>query len=59
MKKNIPYFAGGAAAVTMTGDDPEASPIKAITNAIFKSTVNKDPETSRYVPEKMITVSVP
>ena len=39
MKKNIPYFAGGAAAVTMTGDDAEASPIKAITNAIFKSTV--------------------
>ena len=44
MKKNIPYFAGGAAAVTMTGDDAEASPIKAITNAvknvpIFKSAV--------------------
>ena len=28
-------------------------------DTIFKSTVNKDPETSRYVPEKMITVSVP
>ena len=39
MKKNIPYFAGGAAALTMTGDDAEASPIKAITNAVFKSSV--------------------
>ncbi len=44
MKKNIPYFAGGAAAVTMTGDDAEASPIKAITNAIFKSTVKETVE---------------
>ena len=30
MKKNIPYFAGGAA-LTLSGDEAEASPIKAIT----------------------------
>jgi hypothetical protein len=48
MKKNIPYFAGGAAAVTMTGDDAEASPIKAIANAVFKSSV-------RDAAEKKIT----
>ena len=44
MKKNIPYFAGGAAAVTMTGDDAEASPLKAITNAVFKSSVKEAAE---------------
>ncbi len=44
MKRYIPAFAGGAAITTMPGDDAEASPIKAITNAvknvpIFKSAV--------------------
>ena len=41
MKKNIPYFAGGTAAVTLSGDDAEANPIKAIANAVFKSTAKE------------------
>ena len=41
MKKNIPYFAGGTAALTLSGDEAEASPIKAIANAVFKSTAKE------------------
>ena len=33
MKRYIPAFAGGAAITTMSGDDAEANPIKAIANA--------------------------
>ena len=43
MKKNIPYFAGGTAALTMTGDDAEASPLKALAN-VFKSSVREAAE---------------
>ena len=39
MKRYIPAFAGGAAITTMSGDDAEANPVKAIANAVFKSTV--------------------
>ena len=35
MKRYIPAFAGGAAITTMSGDDAEANPIKAITNAVM------------------------
>ena len=48
MKRYIPAFAGGAAITTMSGDDAEASPIKAIANAVFKSSV-------RDAAEKKIT----
>ncbi len=44
MKRYIPAFAGGAAITTMSGDDAEANPIKAIANAVFKSSVKEATE---------------
>ena len=41
MKRYIPAFAGGAAITTMSGDDAEASPFKAIVNAVNKVPVFK------------------
>ena len=40
MKRYIPAFAGGAAIATVPGD-AEANPIKAIANAVFKSTAKE------------------
>jgi len=41
MKRYIPAFAGGAAITTMSGDDAEASPFKALVNAVNKVPVFK------------------
>ena len=43
MKRYIPAFAGGAAITTMSGDDAEASPLKALAN-VFKSSVREAAE---------------